>query len=74
MLDRDFRVRSVRGLGVIDLSAIPVLPACHLQVSIHALTKYAATVLAVDLLLVSSVNFPWLIQGSLRGTYLYPAL
>lgn len=48
VLDQRFRVRGVQGLRVVDSSAIPVLPTCHLQASVYALAEYAATVLAAD--------------------------
>jgi choline dehydrogenase len=41
-LDPDFRLKGLNGIRVIDSSAIPVMPTCHLQASVYALAEHAA--------------------------------
>ncbi|KAI2612579.1 GMC oxidoreductase [Hypoxylon fragiforme] len=45
VLDRDFKVKGTQNLRVVDSSAVPRLPTCHLQASVYALAEFAATIL-----------------------------
>jgi choline dehydrogenase len=45
VLDTEFRIPGIDGLRVIDSSAVPNLPTCHLQASIYALAEFAADML-----------------------------
>lgn len=45
VLDSEFRVRGVRGLRVIDSSAIPAITTCHMQAPVYALAESAAKLL-----------------------------
>ncbi|KAI1107185.1 GMC oxidoreductase [Jackrogersella minutella] len=49
VLDQSFRVKGVQNLRVIDSSAIPRLPTCHLQSSVYAVAEFAATILKEEL-------------------------
>lgn len=41
-LDASFRLKGLQGIRVVDSSAVPVLPTCHLQASVYALAHHAA--------------------------------
>ncbi|KAL7626787.1 hypothetical protein AAE478_003561 [Parahypoxylon ruwenzoriense] len=49
VLDRSFRVKGAQNLRVVDSSAVPRLPTCHLQASIYALAEFAATMIRDEL-------------------------
>ncbi|KAI1397339.1 GMC oxidoreductase [Hypoxylon fuscum] len=49
VLDSSFRVKGAQNLRVIDSSAIPRLPTCHIQASVYALAEFAATILKEEL-------------------------
>ncbi|OTB07236.1 putative GMC oxidoreductase [Hypoxylon sp. CI-4A] len=49
VLDQSFRVKGAQNLRVVDSSAIPRLPTCHLQASVYAFAEFAATVLKEEL-------------------------
>ncbi|KAI1384857.1 GMC oxidoreductase [Hypoxylon trugodes] len=49
VLDQSFRVKGMENLRVIDSSAIPRLPTCHLQASVYTLAEFAATILKDEL-------------------------
>ncbi|KAI1213530.1 GMC oxidoreductase [Annulohypoxylon truncatum] len=49
VLDESFRVKGAQNLRVIDSSAIPRLPTCHLQSSVYALAEFASTILKYEL-------------------------
>lgn len=42
VLDREWRVKGVQGLRVVDSSTFPDTPTCHLQASVYALAHRAA--------------------------------
>lgn len=44
-LDSSFRLKGLCGIRVIDSSAFPVIPTCHLQSSVYALAESAAKLL-----------------------------
>ncbi|KAH8897142.1 alcohol oxidase [Thozetella sp. PMI_491] len=45
VLDGEFRVKGVRGLRVVDTSAMPRLPTCHTQAPTYALAELAAAMI-----------------------------
>jgi len=45
VLDSSFRVKGLEGIRVVDSSAIPVPPTCHLQSSVYAFAELAAKML-----------------------------
>lgn len=49
VLDRSFKVKGTQNLRVVDSSAIPRLPTCHLQAPVYALAEFAATILQEEL-------------------------
>ncbi|KAI1082523.1 putative GMC oxidoreductase [Whalleya microplaca] len=49
VLDQNFRVKGVDNLRVVDSSAIPSLPTCHLQSSVYALAELAAAALKKEM-------------------------
>ncbi|KAI0835607.1 GMC oxidoreductase [Hypoxylon sp. FL0890] len=49
VLDQSFRVKGTQNLRIVDSSAIPRLPTCHLQASVYALSKFAARILKNEL-------------------------
>ncbi|KAI0883342.1 GMC oxidoreductase [Annulohypoxylon maeteangense] len=53
VLDQSFRVKGAQNLRVIDSSAIPRLPTCHLQSSVYAFAEFASTILKDELYEVS---------------------
>lgn len=48
VLDRDFRVRGLQGLRVVDSSIFPSPPNCHPQADVYALARVAAKQIAKD--------------------------
>ncbi|KAI1410107.1 GMC oxidoreductase [Hypoxylon sp. FL1857] len=49
VLDQSFRVKGTQNLRVVDSSAIPRLPTCHLQASVYAISEFAARILKEEL-------------------------
>ncbi|KAI1457784.1 GMC oxidoreductase [Annulohypoxylon moriforme] len=49
VLDESFKVKGAQNLRVIDSSAVPRLPTCHLQSSVYALAEFASTILKEEL-------------------------
>ncbi|KAI0377863.1 putative GMC oxidoreductase [Hypomontagnella monticulosa] len=49
VLDRSFGVKGTQNLRVVDSSAVPRLPTCHLQAPVYALAEFAATILRDEL-------------------------
>ncbi|KAI0010747.1 putative GMC oxidoreductase [Xylariaceae sp. FL0662B] len=49
VLDQSFRVKGVENLRVVDSSAIPSLPTCHLQSSTYAVAEVAAAILKKEM-------------------------
>lgn len=47
-LDTSFKLRGLEGIRVIDSSAVPGLPTCHVQPSIYALAEFAAKMLKME--------------------------
>ena len=42
VLDRDWRIKGLKGIRVVDSSAIPTLPTCHPQADVYAIAHRAA--------------------------------
>ncbi|OTA66822.1 GMC oxidoreductase [Hypoxylon sp. EC38] len=49
VLDQSFRVKGAKNLRVVDSSAVPRLPTCHLQASVYAIAEFAAGILKDEL-------------------------